>query len=87
MSRTGHSRRNIQPHGTLSRITVATKRKELDGTCQQKCDICKASCIAEPKKCDRWLNHRENGHVCVAHSDEARQEAAAAQARRGYRRG
>lgn len=54
------------------------KKQVADGTCQESCDICKASCAGTPKKCDRYVNHRANGHVCVAHSDEAREIAAAA---------
>jgi hypothetical protein len=38
-----------------------------DGTCQHECDICRASCAPITFKCERWINHSENGHVCAVH--------------------
>ena len=50
-------------------------REDFSGKCRELCDLCKASCVAEPRKCDRWINHRPGVHVCVGHSDQEREAA------------
>jgi hypothetical protein len=57
---------------------MTKKAKFYDGRCEESCDLCKASCAGELRRCDRGINHSPSGHICVAHSDEAREVAAEA---------
>lgn len=47
------------------------KKKRFDpiegGRCQHECDICRASCAPNTYRCERYVNHRKNGHVCIIH--------------------